>query len=154
MLFRSPKPVVGITNSVYSSETIEAAEISQRILQAHQEGQSRLAFFRLFDEADNDSLRLHLSLEAFSHALDSRKVIKKCLISENPQAAAKVSLLQGNVLQAFEFTLQAYIKAGLLPNDILDAFIFYVHAPPKASEDQGDQAEVKRQLLEIGRAHV
>nr|XP_040571931.1 LOW QUALITY PROTEIN: uncharacterized protein LOC121121113 [Lepeophtheirus salmonis] len=56
-------------------------------------------------------LYLHSTLENFYSFLDTKTLIKKCLISENPQAASKISLLDGNMLQAFEFTLQSIIKS-------------------------------------------
>lgn len=75
---------------------------------------------------------------------EPKKLIKKCLISDNPQAASKLSLLNGNILQAFDFMLQCYIKSGIVGGqDIFEAFNYYLH-----SEDVEDQPMIKRQLLE------
>ena len=49
-------------------------------------------------------------------------------------------------MQAFEFTLQAYVKAGLVGADIFQAFIYFLHYPIPNLEDT--EVEVKRQLLE------
>lgn len=109
-----------------------------------------MSFFSLYDSISGKSnvehnLRLHTTIEAFVTSLDTKKLIKKCLISENPQGASKLSLLSGNVMQAFEFTLQSYVKAGLVGTDIFQAFIYFLHHPMNM-EDQ--DVEVKRQLLE------
>ena len=141
-----PKPVVGITSGVYSNESMSSEETLDRVLKAIQNKQERLSLFNMYDNVQDGNWMLHYTLEAFQNSLDGKKLVKKCLRSENPQAASKVSLLCGNILQAFEFTLQAYIKAGLVGNDIFQAFIYFLHYPCK-SEDN-DQADVKRQLVE------
>ena len=48
-------------------------------------------------------------------------------------------------MQAFEFTLQAYVKAGLVGADIFQAFIYFLHYPLNMEDLE---VEVKRQLLE------
>ena len=105
-------------------------------------------------------INLHLCLESFYSHLDGKKMIKKCLISENPQAAAKICLLRDrNILQAFEMTLQACIKqkppmqVQKLSQHIFEAFDYYIHYNPEkeADEDDDDEDEVvpvKRRLLE------
>ena len=145
-----PKPVVGITSGVYSSEAIEPEENLERALTGICNRKVRLSFFSLYDSISGKinvehNLRLHTTMEAFVTSLDTKKLVKKCLISENPQGASKLSLLSGNVMQAFEFTLQAYVKAGLVGTDIFQAFIYFLHHPMNM-EDQ--DVEVKRQLLE------
>ena len=66
------------------------------------------------------------------------------MISDNPQAASKLSLLNGNILQAFDFMLQCYIKSGIVGGqDIFEAFNYYLH-----SEVVEDQPVIKRSLLE------
>ena len=94
-------------------------------------------------DGSDHNLRLHLTLETFFDSLDVKKLIKKCLISDNPQSASKLSLMSGNVMQAFDFSLQAYIKSGLVATDIFEAFIYYLHFPINNGE-----LKVKRQLLE------
>ena len=147
-----PKPVVGITSGVYSSEAIESEENCERALTGISNRKVRLSFFSLYDSicdtgsnAVEHNLRLHTTIEAFETSLDTKKLIKKCLISENPQGASKLSLLSGNVMQAFEFTLQAYVKAGLVGADIFQAFIYFLHYPMNLEDTE---VEVKRQLLE------
>lgn len=106
-------------------------------------------------------LDLHLCLEAFFGHIDAKKMIKKCLISENPQAAAKICLLKDrNILQAFEMTLQACLKQkpGLqgqkLSHHVFDAFDYYIHynigvdGNVVDDEDDDDDVPVKRRLLE------
>ena len=143
-----PKPVVGITSGVYSSESIDKVQALDRVLAALKQRKEHMASFSIYDDLKNtdDNLRLHLTLETFFDSLEVKKLIKKCLISDNPQSAAKLSLMSGNVMQAFDFTLQAYIKSGLVANDfIFQAFIYYLHFP---NVNADDELTVKRQLLE------
>ena len=142
-----PKPVVGITSGVYSSESIDKVQALDRVLAALKQRKEHMASFSIYDDLkNNDNLRLHLTLETFFDSLEVKKLIKKCLISDNPQSAAKLSLMSGNVMQAFDFTLQAYIKSGLVANDfIFQAFIYYLHFP---NVNADDELTVKRQLLE------
>ena len=120
-----PKPVIGLTSGVYSDELYDATKIRQRFITGCQKMESTIKLFArlhslqpiqnsiadLSEKIRLHRLNLHLCLESFSGHLDGNKMIKKCLISENPQAAAKICLLKdGNVLQAFEMTLQACLK--------------------------------------------
>ena len=149
-----PKPVVGITSGVYSSEAIEPEENSERALTGIANRKVRFGLFSPYENLCGTSsskshlehnLRLHRTIEIFVGSLDTKKLIKKCLISENPQGASKLALLTVNVMQAFEFTLQAYVKAGLVGADIFQAFIYFLHYPLNSEEQE---IEVKRQLLE------
>ena len=143
--------MVGITSGVYSSESIDKGQTLDRVLAALKQRKEHMASFSIYDDlnnsdADDHNLRLHLTLETFFDSLDVKKLIKKCLISDNPQSASKLSLMSGNVMQAFDFTLQAYIKSGLVANDfIFQAFIYYLHFPVG---NNADDLTVKRQLLE------
>ena len=145
--------MVGITSGVYSSEAIEPEENSERALTGIANRKFRFGLFSHYENLCGISskshlehnLRLHRTIEIFVGSLDTKKLIKKCLISENPQGASKLALLSGNVMQAFEFTLQAYVKAGLVGADIFQAFIYFLHYPLKTEEQE---VEVKRQLLE------
>jgi len=143
--------VVGVTSGVYSSESIDKGQTLDRVLAALKQRKEHMASFSIYDDlnnsdADDHNLRLHLTLETFFDSLDVKKLIKKCLISDNPQSASKLSLMSGNVMQAFDFTLQAYIKSGLVANDfIFQAFIYYLHFPVS---NNADDLTVKRQLLE------
>ena len=98
----APKPVVGITSGVYSSESIDKGQTLDRVLAALKQRKEHMASFSIYDDlnnsdADDHNLRLHLTLETFFDSL-----IKKCLISDNPQSASKLSLMSGNVMQAFD----------------------------------------------------
>ena len=138
---------MGITSGVYSSESIDQDQALNRVLEALKQRKEHMASFSIYDNLSSDradhNLRLHLTLETFFDSFDVKKLIKKCLISDNPQSASKLSLMSGNVMQAFDFTLQAYIKSGLVATDIFEAFIYYLHFPIRNGE-----LKVKRQLLE------
>ena len=124
---------------------MDSIKIQERALSAIQLYKEHLSSFSIFDELGQDSAkRLHVTFEAFQQNLESRKLVKKCLISDNPQAASKLSLLNGNVLQSFDFILQCYIKSKTVGSqDIFEAFNYLLHL-----DDLEDQAVVKRQLLE------
>ena len=169
-----PKPVIGLTSGVYSNELHDSAKIRQRFTDGCRAMASTVKLFErlklLQPVATNDvdlsekirlhRLDLHLCLEAFFGHIDAKKMIKKCLISENPQAAAKICLLKDrNILQAFEMTLQACLKQkpGLqgqkLSHHVFDAFDYYVHYSADDSsaadeDDDDDDVPVKRRLLE------
>ena len=49
---------------------------------------------------------LHLTLELFHPELDGEELLRQCLVLENPLAAAKISLLCGKYLQAFDLAIQ------------------------------------------------
>ena len=170
-----PKPVIGITSGVYSDEFHDAAKIRQRFANGCQTMASTVKLFEqlqllqpvtekdvdLSEKIRRHRLNLHLCLEAFFGHIDAKKMIKKCLISENPQAAAKICLLKDrNILQAFEMTLQACLKQkpGLqgqkLSLHVYDAFDYYVHYTADGNDaddddnDDDDDVPVKRRLLE------
>jgi hypothetical protein len=144
-----PKPVVGITSGVYSNEGMDNDQILNRCLLALAQFQTHLANFSLFNGSEGHPCQmLHLTLEAFQNSLESRKLMKKCLISDNPQAAAKLSLLSGNTMQAFDFTMQAYIKSGLVGQDIFEAFLYFLHFKQDSTKTTEANVEAKRQLLE------
>ncbi len=58
-----------------------------------------------------------------------------------------MALLCGNVLQAFDFSLQAFVKGGFGAVEIFEAFIYYLHYKPTSGGGDTEQ-DVKRQLLE------
>lgn len=160
-----PKPVQGITSGVYPNESYDQDQLDARYAGGMERMRKRVAAFRALSAGtiSGDQRRLlHVTLEAFHTSLESKKLIKKCLVSDNPQAAAKISLLSGHLMQSFDFTLQAYIKSGLVGKDIFDAFLHYLHfqtnrnnnstdvAAPRASDSDSEynDVEAKRQLLE------
>ena len=79
-------------------------------------------------------------------------------MSDNAGAAAKISLLTGNILQAFEFTLQLNIKSkspsssGAAGNAIgerlFSSFFFYLMETRSLPESGSRASVVRRQLLE------
>ena len=112
------------------------------------------------DHVDDENVErlLHLTLEAFFLHLEARSLVKKCLVSDNANAAAKLSLLSGNTLQAFEFTLQLIIRQSITCNNREDAttttgnlvcerifksFLLYLDHTRTANESRE-----RRQLLE------
>ena len=167
-----PKPVIGLTTGVYSDEIHDSDHIRRRFQSGcHKMGETIQLFCRLktmqpiptsrslSDKIRAHRINLHLCLESFYSHLDGKKMIKKCLISENPQAAAKICLLKDrNILQAFEMTLQACIKqkpsiqVQKLSQHIFEAFDYYIHYNPEKEADEDDEDEeivpVKRRLLE------
>jgi len=55
-----------------------------------------------------------------------QKLLRKCLVYENPQAAAKISLVEEKVLQAYDLTLQAIIRQNKnVPENIFQSFQYY-----------------------------
>ena len=80
-------------------------------------------------------------------------------MSDNAGAAAKISLLTGNILQAFEFTLQLNIKSKS-PSDggsgagnaigerLFSSFFFYLMETRSLPESGSRASVVRRQLLE------
>ena len=164
-----PKPILGLNSGVYSDESIDEEAIHKNVLSCIQRLQSGLTiskqikpkYYSGVTKLDRSRELLHSCIETFHPHLDHKKLIKKCLISDNPQAAAKLSLVSiahNGSLQAFEFTLQALIKqiqpisADEISKDIFDAFYYYLHYNVKYSEGAEDgqkrQNTEKRQLTE------
>ena len=56
---------------------------------------------------------LHLTLELFHPVLDNEEMLRQCLVMENPLAAAKISLLCGKHLQAFDLAIQVNDKTKM-----------------------------------------
>ena len=82
---------------------------------------------------------LHLTIEIFGHNIDMQKLLRKCLVHENPQAAAKISLVEGKVMQAYDLTLQAIIKQNQnVPENIFTSFQYYasLHFTSKEEKSQ------------------
>ncbi len=122
--------------------------------------------FRHFSSADHDGgveILLHLIMETFHPHLDVRVLVKRCLVADNPTAAAKLSLLGGNMPQAFEFALQQAFKekrrneepdaSTKLAESIFKAFVFYSGEAKCRDEDYEDEEEgqmttARKRLLE------
>ena len=85
---------------------------------------------------------LHLSIETFKDLIDLQKLLRKCLVHENPQAAAKISLLEGKVLQAFDLTLQAIIRHNTsVPENIFQSFQYYASFKNTSKEEKSQLFE-------------
>ena len=79
-------------------------------------------------------------------------------MSDNAGAAAKISLLTGNILQAFEFTLQLNIKSkspsssgasgNAIGERLFASFFFYLMETRSLPESGSRASVVRRQLLE------
>ena len=164
-----PKPILGLNSGVYSDESADNEAIHQHILSCIQRLENSLKISKQMRPKYSPEMSrlnrsrelLHTCIEAYHPHLDHKKLIKKCLITENPQAAAKLSLVSCSLnrrLQAFEFTLQAFIKqiplisSDILSKDIFDAFYYYLHYNIKMIEgEEGDQERhgvEKRHLTE------
>lgn len=143
-----PTPVPGITNGIYSDETISAGSVAEDQIRHGKEAMEIVSKFGIFGnlgEAGRETELLHVTLEVFADYLQPTKVLKKCLTSDNQLAAAKMSLLSKNVLQAFEFTLQLSIKHKSSLETIVEAFLFYLQCADGGEQSDADQ---RRQLLE------
>ena len=80
------------------------------------------------------------------------------MVSDNAGAAAKISLLTGNILQAFEFTLQLNIKSkspsggggagNAIGERLFSSFFFYLMETRSLPESGSRASLVRRQLLE------
>ena len=56
----------------------------------------------------------HITLEEFQPLLDQEKIIRQCLLTNNLQAAAKLSFLGGKYNQAFDMTIQVICHSASL----------------------------------------
>jgi hypothetical protein len=153
-----PKPVPGIGSGVYSDD-IGDEEHADDTASALREN---IRLYRQFRSTVDFEVLLHLALEAFHAHLDAKRLVKQCLVSDNPQAAAKISLLSGNVVQAFEFTLQLNIRqnmaaaskskgvrggsGNIFGERIFNSFFFYLMESRSVPGDNASLA--RRQLLE------
>ena len=162
-----PKPILGLNSGVYSDESIDSNMMQRNVLNCIQRLENGIQIVKqikpkkseMKTKLEKSRYLLHSCIEAFHPHLDSKKLIKKCLVSENPQAAAKISLLSNsNILQAFEFTLQASIKqtptisSSELGKNIFEAFYFYFHYKVKSPEEEDEEHDrhvrEKKQLTE------
>jgi hypothetical protein len=161
-----PKPILGLNSGVYSDESIDSNMMQRNVLNCIQRLENGIQIVKQIKPKNSDMktklarsrFLLHSCIEAFHPHLDNKKLIKKCLVSENPQAAAKISLLSNsNILQAFELTLQASIKqtptisSSELGKNIFEAFHFYLHYIVKSREEEEEQdrhTQEKKQLTE------
>ena len=160
-----PKPILGLNSGVYSDERMDRQTMNEHAYRAIERLQHEIENYKkirvsknlIKNKLDKSRLSLHGCIEAFYPHLDHKKLIKKCLVSDNPQAAAKLSLLSGKILQAFEFTLQSLIKqtprvsSDILSKNIFEAYHYYVQCKnntEKAEDKRIRWANEKKQLTE------
>lgn len=168
-----PKPVNGITEGVYSNEILTSHDAKDQIeSDVRTLCQNINCFKKIFPEKLVDEqpspkdveILLHLTLETFHRHLNTKKLLKTALICDNAQAASKLSLLKGNLLQAFDFSLQAIVKRSLSQGDpstligdhIFNALLFYLketqahfQMSSNLSHDPSNtDSEIRRQLVE------
>ena len=85
---------------------------------------------------------LHLSVEIFGDTIDMQKLLRKCLVHENPQAAAKISLVERKVMQAYDLTLQSIIRHNKsVPENIFDSFQYYASLNFTSKEEKSQLFE-------------
>ena len=163
-----PKPILGLNSGVYSDESIDRETVNQNVLNCISRLQNGIRIgkqikpkSKMTTKLERSRLLLHSCIEAFYPHLGLKKLIKKSLVSDNHQAAAKLCLFtsksNSRIVQAFEFTLQAFIKqtpmipSTQLSKSIFDAFDFYLHYKEnKYNEEEAHQrhSREKRQLTE------
>ncbi|TRY75583.1 hypothetical protein TCAL_13348 [Tigriopus californicus] len=170
-----PKPVNGITEGVYSNEILSIHDAKDQIESDVRTFFQNMNCFKkvfpgnLVHEDEQPSSKdvetmLHLTLETFHQHLDTKKLIKNALIYDNAPAASKLSLLKGNLLQAFDFSLQAIVKGSLSQGDtmsvmgdhIFNALLFYLKetqarfqlSADLSQDDSNTDSEIRRQLVE------
>ena len=162
-----PKPVLGLNAGIYSDESIDRDKLRLDVIESIQRLQNGIQVVKQItpkkhqtqNKLTKSRLWLHSCIEAFYPHLEHKKLLKKCLISENPQAAAKLSLLsdsKNNILQSFEFTLQAIIKQippvalTEVSKQIFNAFDFYLHFNRSNHNEEASDKHTreKKQLTE------
>ena len=146
-----PKPVAGINDGIYSEENLSTTSTKEEGAKLSEETARNLQSFSKFqdlDQAGREEDLLHVCIELFFKHLKPSKVIKKCIIGDNHLAAAKIALLSGNILQAFDFSLQLGMKnRGNHSEKIFEAFLFYLKRADAGDDEDGD-GDQRRKLLE------
>ena len=123
-----PKPVQGLTKTgVYSEEVPDSsspalADFYSRICRG-----SRYPPVEPVFHSHHLQTFLHTTIELFPDLLDTSKLLRKCLMLENPQAAAKISLGEKKLVQAFDLSLQSVLRQeGEATSDaIFHCFLHY-----------------------------
>ena len=162
-----PKPVQGLTKTgVYSEEVPDSGSPAfANFYSRLQRGRSFPPIEPLFHSQQLQTF-LHTTIEVFPDVLDtgelstiptvihiinnpssSGKLLRKCLMLENPLAAAKISLGNKKVLQAFDLSLQAVLKTESITggetacDKIFHCFLFYSSQPSASAQDRADLFE-------------
>ena len=143
-----PKPVQGLTKTgVYSEEVPDSA--SPTLAGFHTRLPRGAAFppIEPFFHSHQLQTFLHTTIEVFPDILDTGKLLRKCLMLENPLAAAKISLGEQRLLQAFDLSLQAVLKTEAskegesVSDTIFSCFLFYCSQPWAAAQQRADLFE-------------
>ena len=127
-----PKPVQGlIRTGVYSEEVPDSASPALASFYSRLTRGSRYPPIEpVFHSAQLQTF-LHTTIELFPDLLDTAKLLRKCLMLDNPLAAAKISLGERKLLQAFDLSLQSVLRsepegAG---SSIFHCFLHYCRQP-------------------------
>ena len=110
-----PRPVQGIPRTgVYSETVSQPGQISSA--QFYRDNQLFRKFPSLEPVFSTKLLQrmTHITLEEFQPLLDQEKIIRQCLLTNNLQAAAKLSFLGGKYNQAFDMTIQVICHSASL----------------------------------------
>lgn len=143
----SPLPITGLIKTGVYSEESPNHRVTLPVSKFYQRYQLHRKFPPLEPQFRSGLLSqfLHTSIEHFHSSLDTSKLLRKCLIFENPQCAAKISLMEGKLLQAFDLTLQAIIRdeddKAIIAHNIFKCFHFYLQ------EEVLDEPLVVKSLL-------
>ena len=126
-----PKPVSGLNEGkVYSEEDYDLESLKERFSTSIASLDRANKTLKQLQKTTRSEASLHLTIELFHRFIDQKTILKQCLVTENLQAAAKVSLLcASNVIQAFEFTLQSIVKQSQgvdQPKLVFEAYNFYL----------------------------
>jgi hypothetical protein len=144
-----PKPVQGLTKTgVYSEEVPDSA--SPALANFYSRLNRGARFPPVEPQFHSRQLQtfLHTTIELFPDLLDTAKLLRKCLVLENPLAAAKISLGERRVLQAFDLSLQSVLKAEAsgqegeaVADSIFHCFLFYCSQPWARPQERADLFE-------------
>jgi len=144
-----PKPVQGLTKTgVYSEEVPDSASPAFANFYSRLQRGNAFPPVEPFFHSQQLQTFLHTTIEIFSDVLDTGKLLRKCLMLENPLAAAKISLGNKKVLQAFDLSLQAVLKTEPSTSDgestcdkIFHCFLFYCSQPSASAQERADLFE-------------
>merc|ERR1719397_227506 len=145
-----PKPVQGLTKTgVYSEEVPDSASPAFANFYSRLQRGNAFPPVEPFFHSQQLQTFLHTTIEVFPDVLDTGKLLRKCLMLENPLAAAKISLGNQKVLQAFDLSLQAVLKTeqpsstdGESTCDkIFHCFLFYCSQPSASAQERADLFE-------------
>ena len=131
-----PRPVQGLSKSgVYSEDSFNISQSSPFF--------SNYQLYKLFPNIEpvfgSKLLHqfLHLTLEQFHQNIDCDHILRQCLMTDNHQLAAKLSLLMGKTSQGFDLSIQAIISHGKNSEDLLlESFLYHCSLPGINNQDR------------------